>query len=79
MHTNAASVPFGKSLTDMLTASGEPLRFGLRLWASVGQPRQYLLYLRRFGRLKTAPCLRNLIQLMLQPSLDDATGYVSNR
>src|SRR6266851_3207151 len=35
MHTNAASVPLGKSLTDRLTASGEPLPLGLRLWASV--------------------------------------------
>src|ERR1700687_6004436 len=35
MPTNAASIPFGKSLADTLTASGEPLLFGLRLWASV--------------------------------------------
>src|ERR1700720_4210718 len=35
MPSTAASIPFGKSLTDRLTASGEPLLFGVRLWASV--------------------------------------------
>jgi uncharacterized membrane protein YccC len=35
MPTNAASLSFGKSLMDRLAASGEPLLFGLRLWASV--------------------------------------------
>ena len=35
MHTSAASPPFGRSLTDALTAAGEPLLFGVRLWASV--------------------------------------------
>src|SRR6516164_4126234 len=35
MPTNAASLSFGKSLMDRLAASGEPVLFGLRLWASV--------------------------------------------
>ena len=35
MHTSAASPRFDRSLTDALTAAGEPLLFGVRLWASV--------------------------------------------
>src|SRR5215831_4903287 len=35
MHTNAASIPLSKRLTESLSAYGEPLLFGLRLWASV--------------------------------------------
>src|SRR6516165_9180395 len=35
MHTNAASIPLSKRLTESLSAYGEPLFFGLRLWASV--------------------------------------------
>jgi uncharacterized membrane protein YccC len=35
MHMSALSIPFGKNLTDTLTATREPLLFGLRLWASV--------------------------------------------
>src|SRR3954447_13557506 len=35
MHTSAASPRFDRSLTDVLTAAGEPLLFGVRLWASV--------------------------------------------
>jgi hypothetical protein len=35
MPTTAASILFGKSLTNRLTASGEPLLFGVQLWASV--------------------------------------------
>ena len=35
MHTSAASPRFGRSLTDALTAAGEPLLFSVRLWASV--------------------------------------------
>src|SRR6201997_875915 len=35
MHTNAALIPLSKRLTESLSAYGEPLLFGLRLWASV--------------------------------------------
>jgi len=35
MHANAASIPLSKRLTETLIAYGEPLLFGLRLWASV--------------------------------------------
>ena len=35
MHTNVASIPLSKRLTESLSAYGEPLLFGLRLWASV--------------------------------------------
>jgi len=35
MHTNAASIPLSEHLTESLSAYGEPLLFGLRLWASV--------------------------------------------
>jgi uncharacterized membrane protein YccC len=35
MHANAASIPLSKRLTESLSAYGEPLLFGLRLWASV--------------------------------------------
>jgi hypothetical protein len=35
MHMSAYSIPFGKNLTAMLTATREPLLFGVRLWASV--------------------------------------------
>src|SRR5215470_18218086 len=35
MPTNAVSLRFSKGLMDRLAASGEPLLFGLRLWASV--------------------------------------------
>src|SRR5215472_11319005 len=35
MHANAASIPLSKRLTESLSANGEPLLFGLRLWASV--------------------------------------------
>src|SRR6516165_9047278 len=35
MPTNAASIPLSKRLTESLSAYGEPLLFGLRLWASV--------------------------------------------
>jgi uncharacterized membrane protein YccC len=35
MHANAASIPLSKRLTESLGAYGEPLLFGLRLWASV--------------------------------------------
>ena len=35
MDTSAASPRFRWNLTDMLTSAGLPLRFGLRLWASV--------------------------------------------
>src|SRR5215470_18042466 len=35
MHANAASIPVNKRLTESLSAYGEPLLFGLRLWASV--------------------------------------------
>src|SRR6478752_3406178 len=35
MRTSAASPRFDRSLTDALTAAGEPLLFGVRLWASV--------------------------------------------
>jgi len=34
MHANAASIPLSKRLTESLGAYGEPLLFGLRLWAS---------------------------------------------
>src|SRR5262245_38004413 len=35
MHANAASIPLSRRLTESLSAYGEPLLFGLRLWASV--------------------------------------------
>src|SRR5262252_7544723 len=35
MHTNVASIPLSKRLTESLSAYGEPLLFGLRLWTSV--------------------------------------------
>ncbi|MBV9427873.1 MAG: FUSC family protein [Bradyrhizobiaceae bacterium] len=35
MHANAAAIPLSKRLTESLSANGEPLLFGLRLWASV--------------------------------------------
>jgi hypothetical protein len=35
MQLTASSIPFGKNLTDTLTATREPLLFGVRLWASV--------------------------------------------
>jgi uncharacterized membrane protein YccC len=35
MQSSASSIPFGKNLTDTLTATREPLLFGVRLWASV--------------------------------------------
>jgi uncharacterized membrane protein YccC len=35
MQLSASSIPFGKNLTDTLTATREPLLFGVRLWASV--------------------------------------------
>jgi uncharacterized membrane protein YccC len=35
MHANAASIPLSKRLTESLSANGEPLLFGLRLWTSV--------------------------------------------
>src|SRR5499425_759981 len=35
MHANAASIPLSKRLTESPGAYGEPLLFGLRLWASV--------------------------------------------
>jgi uncharacterized membrane protein YccC len=35
MHANAASIPLSKRLTESLSAYGEPLLFGLRVWASV--------------------------------------------
>jgi len=35
MRTSAKPIPLRRNLTDTLTAVGEPLLFGLRLWASV--------------------------------------------
>src|SRR6478672_13348974 len=35
MYTSAASLRIGRNLTNALTAAGEPLLFGVRLWASV--------------------------------------------
>ena len=35
MHASVASPRFGGNLTDALTAIGEPLLFGVRLWASI--------------------------------------------
>ena len=35
MHTSAVSPRYSVNLTDAVTAAGEPLLFGIRLWASV--------------------------------------------
>src|SRR5580704_3796145 len=35
MRASAEQIPFGRNLTDTLTAASPALRFGLRLWASV--------------------------------------------
>ena len=35
MRASAEQIPFGRNLTDTLTAASPALMFGLRLWASV--------------------------------------------